>query len=113
MPLEFVGESQGEKSGGVLVKVMHEVEIEASPKNLPHSIEVSVESLVEVGSQINAKDIVMPEGVELKANPEETIALIQEAKEEEDEPVEAPDLDSIEVAGEKKQEEDSEEKKEE
>lgn len=51
----------------------------------------------------------MPEGVELLTNPEEVIALIQEAKEQEEEPVEAPDLSSIEVAGEKKEKEGDEE----
>jgi large subunit ribosomal protein L25 len=113
VPLEFIGESQGEKSGGVLVKVMHDVEIEAMPRNLPNKLEISIESLVEVGSQIHAKDIKLPEGVELKIDPEETIALIQQQKEETEEAGGALDLSSIEVEGEKKKEsEESEGEKE-
>lgn len=105
VPLEFIGESSAEKAGQSLIKVAHEVEIEAMPRHLPHSIEVSIDSLTEVGSQIHAKDLKMPEGVELKTDPEEVIALIQEAKEMEEEPIAKIDLDSIEVAGEKKEKE--------
>lgn len=113
VPLEFIGESPAEKRGESLIKVIHEVEVEAMPKDLPHLIEVSIESLSEVGSQIHASDLKMPEGVELKTNPEEVVALIQAAKEEEEESSEAPDLDSIEVAGKKKEDKEDKDNKEE
>lgn len=106
VPIEFEGESKGEKTGGILVKVMHELEIEAMPKDLPHEIKVDISVLEKVGDQILAGDIKMPEGVELLAETEDVVAVIQEAKEENfDEPVEGPDMDSIEVAKEKKTEE--------
>jgi len=101
-PLEFVGESPAEKAGHILVKVVYELEIKASAKDLPSEIEIDISSLTELGSQIHAKDIKLPEGVELMADPEEVIALIQEAQEEPEEPAEAPDLSTIEVEGEKK-----------
>lgn len=97
VPLNFIGVSPAEKTlGGVLVKVVHEVDIEALPKDLPHEIDVSLESLVDFDSQIKAKDIKLPEGVDLDMNPDEVIALVQEPKEEEEE-APAVDLDSIEV----------------
>lgn len=106
-PLEFVGESPAEKAGHILVKVVYELEIKASAKDLPSEIEVDISVLAELGSQIHAKDIKLPEGVELMADPEEVIALIQEAQEESEEPTEAPDLSTIEVVGKKKDEEES------
>lgn len=110
VPLEFVGESPAEKQGGVLMKQLHELDIEAMPRNLPHSIEVSIDSLVDFDTIIHAKDVVLPEGVELKTNPEEPVVFVQEHKEEDfDAETEAPDLDSIEVAGEKPKEEEGEE----
>jgi large subunit ribosomal protein L25 len=87
VPIEFVGESPAEKAGCVVVKVLHEVEVEAMPKDLPHEIEVSIETLVDTDSQINAGDLKMPTGVTLLTNPEEVIVLIQAQREEEEEPV--------------------------
>lgn len=84
VPLEFVGESPAEKLGGVIVKVLHEIEIEAMPKDLPHEIEVSLESLVDMDSQIHVGDLVMPTGVTLLTNPEEVVVLIQAQREEEE-----------------------------
>lgn len=105
VPIEFEGVSPAEKAGNILVKVMHELEIEAMPKDLPHELVVNIESLAQVGDQILAKDIKLPNGVELVTGEDEPVALIQEAKEESlDEPVEGPDMDSIAVAGAKKEE---------
>lgn len=107
--LEFVGESPAEKAGGVLVKVAHEVEVEAMPKDLPHQIEVSIDSLTEIDSQIHAKDLVMPAGVTLLTDADEVIALIQAHKEETEEAVEF-DPNAIKTEGEiKKSESEKEE----
>lgn len=104
--LVFEGVSPAEKTlGGTLVKVMHEVEIEAMPKDLPHEIAVSVESLVDFDSKITAGDIIMPAGVTLLTDPEEVVALVQEAKEESDEPSTPIDISSIEVEKKGKKEE--------
>ncbi len=98
VPLEFVGVSAGVKEhGGLLVKVLHELKIEAMPKDLPHNIEVDISLLTEIGSQVLSKDLVLPAGVSLLENPEEVVALIAEPKEEEEAPSEPVDLSSIEV----------------
>lgn len=98
VPLEFVGVAPAVKElGGILVKVMHEVEIEALPKDLPHNITVDISSLKTFGDVIAASDIKLPAGVTLKVKPEEVIASVYEPKEEvvEAAPV---DLSAIEVA---------------
>jgi large subunit ribosomal protein L25 len=102
VPLTFVGVAPAEKSlGGVLVKVMHEIEIESMPKDLPSELEIDISSLVDFDSQIQAKDIKLPLGVELLTDPEEVLALVQEAKEEDFEA--APEsVDMASVAVEKK-----------
>lgn len=112
VPLEFVGESEAEKTlGGVLVKVMYEIEIEAMPKDLPHEIQVSIAPLVDFESQIHAKDIILPAGVTLITNPEEVIALVQEHKEEAAEEV-VFDPNAIKTEGEVKRAESESEKEE-
>lgn len=107
VPLEFVGVSEAVKSGANLVKVMHEVEIEAQPQNLPHSIEVDISKIVTLEDQIHAKDLKMPNGVTLFENPEEVIALAQAQKEESEEAPATIDLESIEVEKKGKKEEDA------
>ncbi len=108
--LEFIGVSPAEKTlGGTLVKVMHELEIEAMPSNLPHGIEVDISSLVDFESQIHAGDIVLPAGVTLVTDAEEVVALVQEPNEEvEEQPVEAVDISAIEVEKKGKKEEPAE-----
>lgn len=97
VPLEFVGTAPAIKElGGTLVKVLHDVEIEALPKDLPHKIEVDIAGLVDFKSTLTAKDIKLPHGVELVTKPDEVIASVYEPKEEVEEA--APvDLSAIEV----------------
>jgi len=106
VPLEFVGTSPAIKElGGTLVKVIHDLSIEAIPSKLPQEIEVDISSLVDFEAQIQAKDIKLPEGVELAVDPEEVVALVSEPKEEEEEETGPTDISEIEVEGEKKEEE--------
>jgi large subunit ribosomal protein L25 len=97
VPLEFVGESPAVKAGASLVKVMHELEIEASPADLPQEIAVDLSVLAEIGAQIHVRDLKLPSGVVAKAEEDQVVALIQEAEVEEEAPVAAPDMAAIEV----------------
>lgn len=98
VPIEFIGVSPAVKElGGVLVKVIHEVEIEALPKDLPHSLEADISALVDFESQILASDIKLPSGVELVTKADEVIALTSMPKEEKEEIVAPIDLSAIEV----------------
>ncbi len=102
IPLEFIGVSEAVKTlGGNLVKVLHEVEIEAMPKDLPHAIEVDISALVDFDSQIHAGDLKLPAGVVLKTDAEEVVALVAEAKEEEEVAPAEIDMSSIEVTDKK------------
>ena len=98
IPLEFVGVAPAVKDlGGILVKVMHEVEIEALPKDLPHKLEVDISGLNTFDSIVTAASIKLPEGVALRIKPEEVVASVYEPKEEVVE-VAPVDLSAIEVA---------------
>ncbi|MDE1874800.1 MAG: 50S ribosomal protein L25 [Patescibacteria group bacterium] len=97
-PIEFVGTSPAIKElGGTLIKVLHELEIEALPKDLPHKIEVDISALVDFKSTISAKDIKLPAGVALAVNPDDIVASVAEPKEEVEEETAPVDLDAIEV----------------
>lgn len=83
VPLEFEGESPAEKElGGVLIKNIHQVEIRALPTKLVHSINVDVSTLANFEDEIKIKELAIPEGVTILAEPEEVVAVIGRPKEE-------------------------------
>jgi len=106
VPLEFTGVSAAVKGGlGNLVKVLHEIEIEALPKDLPHSIEVDIAKLTTADDVILVSDVVLPAGVTMITKDTEVVASIAEQKEETEEAAPAVDLASIEVEKKGKKEE--------
>ncbi|MDO8471501.1 MAG: 50S ribosomal protein L25 [bacterium] len=119
LPLEFIGISPAVKDlGGMFVKVLYKLKVEAMPKDLPHNIDIDISSLANFGDQILAKDIILPVGVELRENLEEVVALVSAPREEKEEETVPIDLSEIEVEKKGKEEEkttetnESEEKKE-
>ncbi len=109
VPLEFDGVAPAVKGNiGTLVKVMHELQIVALPKDLPHSVMVDMTGLVDLDSQIAAGDIALPKGVTLVTPVDEVVAAI--AALAADEPTDAPvmDLSAIEVEKKGKKEEEPE-----
>lgn len=109
VPLVFTGVSVAVKSlGADLVKVLHEVEVEAEAKDLPHEIEVDLSKLAEVEDQILVSDIKVSSGVRVVTGPEEVIAIAAKHKEEAEEVPTSIDMSAIEVSDQKgKKEEES------
>ncbi len=108
VPLEFTGVSPAVKDlGGILVKVIHTLEIEVLPKDLPHSIEVDISKLATLESKITVGDLKLPESAKPQVPLDEAVAMIDVPKDEPEEPAEAPDLSQIETSVErgKKEEE--------
>lgn len=103
--LEFVGESQAVKAmGGVLVKVLNEVEVECLPADLPHNLTVSLDVLKTLQDTIHIKDIKLPANVKLVSNPEDLVIKVQPPREVEAElstPV-VEDVSKVEGAAEEK-----------
>lgn len=96
VPVEFTGVSEAVKTGlGVLVKVLHEVEVEALPADMPHSLVADISKLVTLEDNVFASDITLPKGVDLVTDSGEVVAAVTEVHEEKEE---APvDLTAIEV----------------
>ncbi len=77
VPLNFVGESDAIKSlGGVLVKNLQTIEIEALPEDLIHEIKVDISVLKSFEDGIRVKDLKLPDKVKATADPEESVALV-------------------------------------
>lgn len=96
VPLEFVGEAPAEKAGHSLNKALHEVEIEVAPAHLPHSLQVDISSLNEIGDHVTAAQIKLPTSATLVTDAEEIVVSVtgheeestEEAKTEEAAPAE-------------------------
>lgn len=109
VPLEFVGEAPAVKNlSGVLIKVIHELEIEAMPKDLPHSIEVDISSLVDFDAQIKVSDIKLPAGVTAEIDADEVVALVSAPKEETEEAPTTIDMSAIGISEERGKKEEEE-----
>lgn len=77
IPLVFVGESAAVKAdGGVLVKNIYKVEIEALPKDLPHEITVDIAKLATFSDAITIGDLDVPAGVHVHGDAGEVIAKV-------------------------------------
>lgn len=76
--LEFIGESKAVKQlGGILVKILNEIEVECLPTDLPHNIQVNLEVLQTLQDTIHVKDIILPDKVKLVTPKEELVAKVQ------------------------------------
>jgi len=107
VPFSFDGESPAVKDlGGILVKVMHDLEIEVEPKDLPHSIQVDISKLTGLDSQIKVSDLSLPASAIVSVDMDEVVAMIDVTKEEAEE-APAADITQIEISEErgKKEEE--------
>lgn len=83
--LNFIGESPAVKGlGGILVKNMSEIEVDGFPQDLPHQIDVDISGLAELRSHIQVKDLPISTKLEVKAEPEAIVVLIQEPISEEE-----------------------------
>lgn len=96
VPLVFSGEAPAIKLGGSLTKALHEIEVTGKPSKLPHEIEVDISVLETFEDHIRVKDLNVPSGITVENDPEETVALVSEAKEEPEETTEV-DMDAVEV----------------
>jgi large subunit ribosomal protein L25 len=110
IPLEFDGVAPAVKDfGGILTKVMHEIEIECEPKDLPQAIHVDISKLVALDSQILVSDLTFPKSAKISVEPEEVVATISVAVEETDEPAAPTDLSAIEISEDRGKKEDADE----
>src|SRR3989338_4821479 len=100
--LEFIGESDAVKAGGILVKVLHALKVEALPNDLPHTISVDISALKSLEDSIKVKDLALPAKVKALDGPDETVVLVETPRvEEEVKAEETPSLESIEVVSKK------------
>jgi large subunit ribosomal protein L25 len=86
VPLQLTGESPAVNDfGGILVHTLADLEVECLPKDLVSEIEVDISRIESIGDSIAIKDIVLPPGIKVLVDADETIVTVtaQMAEEEE------------------------------
>ncbi len=91
VPFEFVGVAPAEKAGHIIVKTMHEMEIEVAPQDLPKSLSVDLSKLEKVGDHITAGQVPVPASASLITHAEEIVVSVKEFVEEKVEITPAPE----------------------
>lgn len=79
VPVVMVGEAKGQKLGGMMEAIHHEIEVRCLPKDLPESIQIDVTEL-EVGQGIHVREINFPEGVVCRLGGDVVIVMCEEPK---------------------------------
>lgn len=83
--LEFIGEAEGAKEGGIVQIQMHELEIRCLPSQIPSKIQVDI-SNVGLGDNMLVNEISVPANIEIKSEPTDLILTILSPQKETDVP---------------------------
>ena len=86
--IELVGNPVGVRNGGVLEQVLHEIDVECLPKDLPSIIQVDVSAL-DINDAVRVAQIVVADGVKIHTPEDETVATVKAVKVEEASPADA------------------------
>jgi large subunit ribosomal protein L25 len=117
IPIEIIGESPAvEKSEGLLLTPITEIEVEALPTELPESIKVDISKLAHIDDAVLIKNLKIPPSVKIFAEPDETVVkigeLVTKEMEEIEAEIESEKVEAVEETTETQDKESAEEKTE-
>jgi large subunit ribosomal protein L25 len=78
VPVLFTGNPVGVREGGVLNELVHKLEIECLPRNIPENVTIDISNL-KIGDSIQVKDVTL-ENFEILNAPESVIVSIASPK---------------------------------
>ncbi len=79
IPVELSGDPIGVKSGGLLEQLVHEIEVQCRPDDLPESISNNVEGL-DVGQGLKVSELNLPKGVTVRMDGDVLIAIVNQTR---------------------------------
>jgi len=83
VPVRLTGNPVGVKEGGILESLLHALEVECLPKDLPEEITLDISELG-LDRAMHVRDIVLPDGVRAIPAPDQVICLVAHRKAEEE-----------------------------
>jgi large subunit ribosomal protein L25 len=85
-PIVYLGTPEGVRlDGGILDQIMHELQIQVDPSNIPNHIDVDITSL-KVGKSLHVSDLTVPAGIKIVDDPTTTVCIVQQSKQAADAP---------------------------
>ena len=75
VPIHVIGKAHGVELGGILDHSLRELELLCLPTAIPKEIQVDV-TLLEVGQSLHVRDLALPEGVELRSDPDLSVVSV-------------------------------------
>ncbi|WP_424768617.1 50S ribosomal protein L25/general stress protein Ctc [Paenibacillus sp. sgz302251] len=73
--IQTEGDSTGVREGGVLQLIIHELEVECLPSEIPDAVTVDISSLA-VGESLLVSDLQLPKGIETHVDPEQVVVTV-------------------------------------
>jgi large subunit ribosomal protein L25 len=93
VPINLTGTAIGAKAGGVLEHLLHEVEVECLPKDLPHHIPVDITEL-QIGDSFHISELFLPSGIQVMNAEDQLIVHVSHKKAEIVEEVEEVEIEA-------------------
>jgi large subunit ribosomal protein L25 len=94
VPIQFVGEAEGVRNGGLFEQSLFTLTVEALPGDIPNAFEHDISVLV-IGDAIHVGDIAVPKGVVVLQEDDAVVAHISLPRVEEE-----PEVEAVEGEGE-------------
>ncbi|MEJ2539770.1 MAG: 50S ribosomal protein L25 [Gemmatimonadota bacterium] len=108
VPLHVHGDAPGVKfQGGILQQVEHDLPVRSIPSMIPEDLTVDISGL-EIGDQITAGELEIPEGVTLLLEDDQPVVLVSAPRPEEEEEEELEEAAEPELVGEEGETDESE-----
>jgi large subunit ribosomal protein L25 len=83
VPIRLSGNPVGVKEGGILESLLHELDVECLPKDLPEEITLDVNELG-LDRAMHVRDLTLPEGVRSLQSADQVVCLVAHRKAEEE-----------------------------
>lgn len=85
-PIVYIGTPEGVRlEGGILDQIMHELQIQVDPGNIPNHIDVDISAL-KVGKSLHVSDLKVPAGIKIVDDASSTVCIVQQSKTHTDTP---------------------------
>ncbi len=83
VPVRLVGNPVGVKEGGILESLLHALEVECLPKDMPEEIVLDISELA-LDRAMHVRDLTLPAGVRAIPAPDQVVCLVAHRKAEEE-----------------------------
>jgi large subunit ribosomal protein L25 len=85
-PIVYIGTPEGVRlDGGILDQIMHELQIQVDPSNIPNHIDIDISAL-KVGKSLHVSDLKVPAGIKIVDDASSTVCIVQQSKTHADAP---------------------------